>query len=292
MGEIVPASLTLATFNMHMGVDGWGRPYDVAGQCRALDADVLVLQESWAPEDGSPSTAERIASAVGYDIVAEVALARGKLFSPHPSAGDRWGPSLSRPARRSASTGSGGPRPMSRGDRSFARGRWGMAVLARIPVHDVSVIPLGKLRRDPARRALIRCIADLEGGPLTILGTHMAHITHGSHAQYRLLGTKLPPVTTAAVLTGDMNLWGPAGELVRPRVAAGDHRQDLAGPAPAQPARPHDGHTTGIGARGPYRRVRRLRPSAGGGHPGRDLSGTRRAGRGGARRGGRVTFLP
>jgi endonuclease/exonuclease/phosphatase family metal-dependent hydrolase len=209
MGEIVPASLTLATFNMHMGVDGWGRPYDVAGQCLALDADVLVLQESWSPEDGSPSTAGRIASAIGYDIVAEVSLARGKLFSPHPSAGDRWGPSLIQTRKTLRIDGERWASTHEPDDRSFARGRWGMAVLARIPVHDVSVIPLGKLRRDPARRALISCVADLEGGPLTILGTHMAHITHGSHAQYRLLGTKLPPVTTAAVLTGDMNLWGP-----------------------------------------------------------------------------------
>jgi endonuclease/exonuclease/phosphatase family metal-dependent hydrolase len=193
MDGAAPAALTLATFNIHMGIDGWGRPYDVAGQCRALDADVLALQESWTPEDGSPSTAARIAASTGYDVVAEVTLARGKLFSPHPSADDR---------ERWASA----DEPV---DRSSTRGQWGMAVLARMPVHDVSVIPLGKLRRDPARRALISCVADLDGGPLVILGTHMAHITHGSHAQYRLLGTKLPPVTTAAVLTGDMNLWGP-----------------------------------------------------------------------------------
>jgi endonuclease/exonuclease/phosphatase (EEP) superfamily protein YafD len=37
----------------------------------------------------------------------------------------------------------------------------------------------------------------------------MSHITHGSHAQYRRLAAALPSVTTAAVLAGDMNLWGP-----------------------------------------------------------------------------------
>ena len=50
----LPATLTLATFNVHMGVDGWGRPFDVVGECAPLDADVLVMQESWEPDDGEP----------------------------------------------------------------------------------------------------------------------------------------------------------------------------------------------------------------------------------------------
>jgi endonuclease/exonuclease/phosphatase family metal-dependent hydrolase len=44
---------------------------------------------------------------------------------------------------------------------------------------------------------------------MTVCGTHMSHITHGSHAQYRRLSKQLPPVGSAAVLAGDMNLWGP-----------------------------------------------------------------------------------
>jgi endonuclease/exonuclease/phosphatase family metal-dependent hydrolase len=78
-----------------------------------------------------------------------------------------------------------------------------------VPLRDVEVISLGHLKRDAARRAVIRAVVDLEGGPLVIHGTHMSHITQGSHAQYRLLGTKLPDRRTAAVLVGDMNLWGP-----------------------------------------------------------------------------------
>ena len=57
-----PASLILATFNVHMGVDGWGRPFDVVGECDALGADILVIQESWEPDDGSPSTAGLVVS--------------------------------------------------------------------------------------------------------------------------------------------------------------------------------------------------------------------------------------
>src|SRR5579884_2196140 len=44
--------LVVATFNVHGGVDGWGRAYDVVDACRRLEADVLVLQESWTPAEG------------------------------------------------------------------------------------------------------------------------------------------------------------------------------------------------------------------------------------------------
>ena len=36
------AEFVAASFNVHAGIDGWGRPHDVLGLCRRLDADVLV----------------------------------------------------------------------------------------------------------------------------------------------------------------------------------------------------------------------------------------------------------
>jgi endonuclease/exonuclease/phosphatase family metal-dependent hydrolase len=204
-----PASLTLATFNIHMGVDGWGRPFDVVQECRALDADVIILQESWSPEGGDPSTATRIAEQTGYHTVAEVTLARGRLYGPLPTSATRWSP-LFGTVRKSFRLDderwgiSAGP-----ADRAFAFGQWGVALLSRVPVHNCAVVPLGKLRRDAARRAVISCDIELAGGVLTVHGTHMSHITHGSHAQYRRLSRQLPPPTVAAVLAGDMNLWGP-----------------------------------------------------------------------------------
>ena len=59
-----------ASFNVHAGVDGWGRPLRLAGaSCRALDADVLVLQESWQPERGYPGWPRRSATALGYAVI-------------------------------------------------------------------------------------------------------------------------------------------------------------------------------------------------------------------------------
>jgi endonuclease/exonuclease/phosphatase family metal-dependent hydrolase len=208
-GRQQAASLTLATFNIHMGVDGWGRPFDVVGECRALGADVLILQESWAPLGGGPSTATLVAGLLGYQVVAEVALARGRLYDPLPTTAKRWGP-LASPVRRSFRLDGerwgidAGP-----ADREFVTGRWGLALLSKVPVRNRAVVPLGKLRRDAARRAVISCDIELDGGTISVLGTHMAHITHGSHAQYRTLSRQLPPPQVAAVLAGDMNLWGP-----------------------------------------------------------------------------------
>ncbi len=256
-----PASLTLATFNVHMGVDGWGRPYDVVAACARLGADVLVLQESWEPDDGSPSTAGLVAHQLGYTVVTEVALARGRLYSPFPTDSARWGPWLTQVRTalhldEQHYRSRAGP-----SDRRFARGQWGIALLSRVPTSDTDVIPLGQLRRDPARRAVIRCTAELAGGPLIICGTHMSHITHGSHAQYRRLAKQLPAGDEAACLAGDMNLWGPpTSSYFR------GWRRGITGRSwPAR--RPHSqlDHVlvtaAGLGGRRTHRRLRRLRPS-------------------------------
>ena len=140
-----PASLTLATFNVHMGVDGWGRPFDVVGECEALGADILVIQESWEPDDGSVSTAGLVASRLGYQVVEEVGLARGRLYSPVPTTTGRWGP-LASQVRKTLRLdleryrATAGP-----SDRTFARGHWGVALLSRLPVRDVEIIQLGRI---------------------------------------------------------------------------------------------------------------------------------------------------
>jgi endonuclease/exonuclease/phosphatase family metal-dependent hydrolase len=203
------ATLTVATYNVHMGVDGWGRPYDVVGECAKLGADVLVLQESWEPDDGSPSTARQVAHRLGYHLVTEVALARGRLYAPFPSDTVRWGPWLTQVRTALHLEEQRFRARARRPDRADARGQWGIALLARVPISHTEIIPLGQLRRDPARRAVIRCTTELAGGPLVVCGTHMSHITHGSHAQYRRLAKQLPGSEEAACLAGDMNLWGP-----------------------------------------------------------------------------------
>src|SRR5579863_6352759 len=171
-------SFSVATFNAHAGTDGWGRPYDVVAACRAIDADVLVLEENWAPDDG-PSLAGLVAAALGYEA-REHALAGGRLALPHPDADARWMRSFDWRGRSHAifldSERPFGPRVLrSRRFVDARPGRWGLAVLSRLPVTDTRVIELGRLARDRARRAALVVTVDA-GLPVTVIGTHMSHI--------------------------------------------------------------------------------------------------------------------
>ena len=42
--------LSIANYNMHCGMDGWGRPYDYVAAIAALRADVIALEEAWTSE--------------------------------------------------------------------------------------------------------------------------------------------------------------------------------------------------------------------------------------------------
>jgi endonuclease/exonuclease/phosphatase family metal-dependent hydrolase len=203
-----PATITLATFNTHLGIDGWGRPFDLTAECRSLDADILILQEAWAPDDGDSGSATAIARQLGYSVVSQVPLARIRLLPPRPTTSTRWGPPMS-PLRKTYDIVDGRRRAKGPIDARAVSGEWCLALLSRIPVTHSRVLTLKKLGRDPARRAVVGCTVELEGGDLEVFGTHMSHITHGSHLQYRRLQGLLPPPTSAAVLAGDMNLWGP-----------------------------------------------------------------------------------
>lgn len=206
---MAPSQLTVATFNIHCGVDGWGRPFDVVAECRRIDADVLVLQESWAPDAGDPSTAARVAEGLGYHRV-EVGLAHGRLAVPDPLADDRWGPGV-RHGHATLTLDEDRRRRVARHrPRASTAGTWGLAVLSRQPLADATVLPLGQLRKDPARRVAIRGTVSVGGTSLVVHGTHMSHLLQRSPVQFRELAKALPGPGTLAVVAGDMNLWGPA----------------------------------------------------------------------------------
>jgi endonuclease/exonuclease/phosphatase family metal-dependent hydrolase len=133
--------------------------------------------------------------------VAEAALARGRLYEPVPTSSPRWMPlfgqiRMMRPAHRLDGERHFGT--AGRGRRASVRGRWGIALLSRVPVAGPGVLDLGRLRRDAARRAVVRCTTLLGGRTVSVFG-----------AQYRRLARLLPPANTPAVLAGDMNMWGP-----------------------------------------------------------------------------------
>jgi endonuclease/exonuclease/phosphatase family metal-dependent hydrolase len=78
-------------------------------------------------------------------------------------------------------------------------------------------IELGRLQRDYTARAALSVELELEGRPLMMVATHLAHVTHGSLRQLATLRSHLPDsYATPAVLAGDMNLWGPPLERLLP----------------------------------------------------------------------------
>jgi endonuclease/exonuclease/phosphatase family metal-dependent hydrolase len=217
--------LSVATFNVHAGVDGWGRPYDVVEACRELDADVLLLQEVWTPYD-EEGVAERVAAGLGYHVTC-VPTAKVRLYPPVGSAPSSWGPlDRARPgvgvrvearrqrrarARQGASGGAPGPR------RSVGqRGTIGLALLTRVPTGPVEVLDLGKMPGDGVTRSALRTVLGEGRAPLTVTGTHMSHLRNGSPIQIRRLARLLPEKNRPGLLMGDMNLWGPPLSLLLP----------------------------------------------------------------------------
>lgn len=180
--------LTIASYNIH-----WGRgpkrrghpPFDVVAACRRLDADVLVLQESWAPDDG-PSDHRRVADALDMVVACDVSLARSVVV-PEPRVVSRERDGAAR------STGTGG---------------WHLVALSRVPVRGASVEPLPHLWFDHSDRAVVALEVEVDGAPLQVRGTHLPHLEYGAHLSTRGLRRALPPADRAAAFIGDMNMWG------------------------------------------------------------------------------------
>jgi endonuclease/exonuclease/phosphatase family metal-dependent hydrolase len=210
------APFVVANFNLHAGIDGWGRPFDVVAACRGLDADLLVLEECWTPDTGgTPGLAATVGSTLGYEVL-EHSLADGRRAGPHPQANRRW----MRPLDWRSSSHAiylDGHRPQSGGVTRSARyqqaapGRWGIAVLSRFPVIDHEVVDLGRLWRDRARRGALVVRVDVGERPLAVAATHMSHLSYGSPLHFVRLRRLLEATIgdDPAVLAGDMNLWGP-----------------------------------------------------------------------------------
>jgi len=210
----------VASFNVHGGVDGFGRPFDVVAACEELDADVLVLQESWSPAVGK-ALAARVGDALGYRVE-ELAMTEARLSAPPASASapSTWGPAVLQRGPWGLRVGEGRPGhvpPRWRDTGTVEHGSWGIAVLSRVALRATATLDLGQLRRDPARRGAIALEVDIGGRPLRVVGTHVAHLSHGSVLQLRALDRLLAASETPAVLTGDMNVWGPPLSALLPR---------------------------------------------------------------------------
>jgi endonuclease/exonuclease/phosphatase family metal-dependent hydrolase len=215
--------LSIANFNMHCGIDGWGRPYDYAASITSLGTDVIVLEEVWTHEGASDSQAEEVAHLLGLQVVSHQ-LGEGRRIRPQPDATDSWMP---RPvtAKQNWPLLFDGVRPLSKEILESSRwregepGRTGVAVLVRpdFPIQATRVLPMSALRADRVRRAALVIDLVVEGRPISVAGTHMAHLHAGSHRNWAELRRALHTDACAdTVLAGDMNTWGPLVHVFLP----------------------------------------------------------------------------
>jgi endonuclease/exonuclease/phosphatase family metal-dependent hydrolase len=84
-------------------------------------------------------------------------------------------------------------------------------------VEDVRVLSMGQLPADPIRRAALVVDLTVEGRPLSVAGTHMAHIHFGAHRNWAELRRLLRAgAREDALLAGDMNTWSPMVRFFMP----------------------------------------------------------------------------
>ena len=169
-----------ASFNIH-----WGRnprshePFDLVDSCRALDADVIALQEVWRP-DGGRSVAEQVAAELGYELF--------ELWSSRAVVEPRC-------------------RIVGRTDEAVGTGDWGQALLTRMPRGPVTEHRLDAFLLDPVDRAVMTTEVEVDGGIIVVAASHFPHLEHISPLlRWRLRGL-LPGPLRPAVLMGDFNMW-------------------------------------------------------------------------------------
>ena len=259
--------LSVANYNMHCGMDGWGRPYDYIAAIESLDADVIVLEEAWTPEGAAVGQADEAARALGFEVRTHD-LGAGRRIRPQAAADDAWG---AKPpwAEQNRALYMDGLRPMPQSTQTLARwqeaerGSWGIAVLVRptLPIEATRLVHMSVLSRDRVRRAALVVDLTVDGRPLSIVGTHMSHLMFGSPRNWLQLGRQLKTEARRdAVLVGDMNTWGPLVHVFIP-----GWRRAVVGPTwPAW--RPHS-QIDHILLRGSIRSVRgAVLPDAGSDH--------------------------
>ncbi len=174
------AEFSVASFNLHWGVDMRGHSFDVVGAAQAIDADVLVLPESWRPGTGPA-------------VIDEVARVTGGTLHEVPFMSDR-NPAKPRHLRV-------GPGPA---------GTCGLAIVSRLPVRSATNVPVPKAPGDviEQRQAIILEV-DVGDTPVAIAGIHASHRLWGSLPQLRALDGALAERPAPSVIAGDCNMWGP-----------------------------------------------------------------------------------
>ena len=213
--------MRVATFNLHAGVDGWGRPTNVLEHVVSLNADILILPELWRSDAGQDFGAElktrlgmdglfvplasgqRVTSGTGgrnwQPLLAHLSGERGLFFDEHRT--------LSKVQRIRRATADG-----------VEHGEWGLGLLTRLPIREIHSESLGRLPREKVKRTLIVATLEHEDRAFYVLAIHGAHLSHGSYLQYRRVSDIVATLDPAlpVLLGGDFNSWRPLLRVLLP----------------------------------------------------------------------------
>ena len=240
------------TFNLHAGVDGWGRPTGALEHLISLEPDLCVCPELWRGDEG-PDFVQVLTERLGMRGEF-VPLARGERVTSGRGP-RRWQPRL---AHFTGERGLyfGEHRSLTPQQRSHRRsqpvretGDWGLGLFTRLPIISIEVIRLGRLPREKVRRALIVALLEDNGQRFHALALHGAHLSHGSPLLYRRvarIADRLDPALPV-LLAGDFNCWRPLLRVLLPGWTSLARAKTW--PAP----RPHS-QIDHILGRGPWRR--------------------------------------
>jgi endonuclease/exonuclease/phosphatase family metal-dependent hydrolase len=213
------------TYNIHAGVDGYGRANDVLTTAIGLAPNLLFAQEVWRGEreDQFATLRDRLSLAGEYvqlGVGDRVTDARGGRGWQSPWALLRGEEGLYFDERRHLTKHQQTARS---GAHTREAGVWGMALLTSCAVDDIHVEYLTQLRRDKVRRAMV--VATLRDGdtPFFAVGVHGAHLTHGSLLQFRRVQERLNELSALGpvVVGGDFNCWRPLLRAAFPKWQSG-----------------------------------------------------------------------
>lgn len=174
---------SVASINLHCGLDHRGRPFDVKTAIAALDTDVILVQENWTVAAGS--LARTAAADCGYPEYLELPLTADVPLASLEIAD--------------------GPVPDQ-------IGAWGLALMSRLPLSGVTTISLGAAPRDVIGE---RYAQVAEAGGVRLVNVHLTHrIRHGPRQLRRLVAGLAGGGPT--VVAGDLNMFRPTVALARP----------------------------------------------------------------------------
>ncbi len=181
-------TLTIASLNLHCGLGWRGEPFDVAAAIRALDSDVICLQEVWlpaireTPADDSVAAAARRLGAALYRVPLRSGISLAEFGVAEP-----WGADAA----------------VADGSRT---GDLCLALLTTLPATDYEVRPLGRAPGDRGPRlAQIICLRLASEASIRIVNTHLTHRLT-SPVQLGRLWRYLRPHPGPTIIAGDLNM--------------------------------------------------------------------------------------